>query len=342
MATSLNVSLVAIPEAGISTLHGIYDVLNGFGLSRGVVDAIPEEPPFHVEIVSTDGEPLVLASGLITPVHRSILDSTKTPDVIIVPSVVVGESGWEVGRYAELVQWLRVAHDDGALLCSACSGVFLLAETGLLDGQAVTLHWMYSTEFARVFPNLILHPDKALVVSGERQQFVSSGASTSWHDLVLYLIARTVGRTVAQAIANVFALQWHRDGLGPYIVFNGRIDHEDSAIAEAQKWLNSNYASADPIVEAIGRSGLAERTFMRRFREATKHTPLAYVQLLRVEDAKRRLERTDMSIETIAWQVGYEDAAFFRRLFKRVTAVTPGHYRRRFGIPPPAATNSRT
>jgi transcriptional regulator GlxA family with amidase domain len=157
--------------------------------------------------------------------------------------------------------------------------------------------------------------------------------------LVLYLIARMVGRTAAQAIANVFALQWHRDGLGPYVVFNGNIQHADRTIAEAQRWLKANYATPDPLAEATSRSGLAERTFKRRFQEATKHSPLAYVQLLRVEDAKRRLERTDTSIETIAWQVGYEDAAFFRRLFKRLTGVSPGHYRRRFGMPPDAGSD---
>lgn len=338
MASPLHVSLVAIPEASISTLHGLYDVLNGFGILRGVVDAVPDEPPFHVEIVSTDGGPVTLASGLSTPVHRGLSSSKQLPDVVIVPSVVLAEDGWKVGRYPELTAWLRAAHEQGALLCSACSGVFLLAETGLFNRQALTLHWMYAGEFGRLFPEAILHPEQALVVAGERQQLITSGASMSWHDLVLYLIARTVGRTSAQAIANLFALQWHRDGLGPYIVFNGRVEHGDAAIAAAQKWLNENYAAADPIAEAVHRSGMAERTFMRRFNDATKHTPLAYVQRLRIEDAKRRLERTEESIENVAWQVGYEEAAFFRRLFKRITGVTPGHYRRRFGIPNPSAT----
>jgi len=332
MASPLHVALVAIPEASISTLHGLYDVLQGFALAGEVMDALPVDPPFRVEIVSTDGQPLTLASGLSTPVHRDL--SGDLPDLVLVPSIVLGKAGWQMGRYPELVQWLRAAHQRGAVLCSACSGVFLLAETGLLSGQDITMHWMYSAEFQKRFADVIVHPDKALVVGGDRQQFVTSGAATSWHDLILYLIARTVGRTAAQAIANVFALQWHQDGLGPYIVFNGQIDHADAAIAEAQQWLNQNYAQADPVADAMARSGLTERTFMRRFREATKHTPLGYVQLLRVEDAKRRLERTDASIETIGWQVGYEDGAFFRRLFKRITGVTPGHYRRRFGLPP--------
>lgn len=341
MASPIRVALVAIPEASISTLHGLYDVLNSFGLARGVMDAIPQQAPFQVEIVSVDDQPLRLASGLTTMVHRGVSSADRPPNVIIVPSIVLGDSGWRIGRYPQLIKWMQVAHDAGALLCSACSGVFLLAETGLLRGQDVTLHWMYAAEFARLFPELHAHTKEALVIAGSRQQFITSGASTSWHDLVLYLIARLVGVTAAQAIANIFALQWHHDGLGPYIVFNGDIQHADGTIAEVQKWLNTNYAKADPLVEATSRSCLAERTFKRRFQEATKHSPLAYVQLLRVEDAKRRLERTTLSIETIAFQVGYEDAAFFRRLFKRLTGVTPGHYRRRFGVPSPPGNKAK-
>jgi transcriptional regulator GlxA family with amidase domain len=195
MAPPIRVALVAIPEASISTLHGPHDVLNSLGLARRVMDALPEQAPFHVEIVGVDDQPLQLASGLTTVVHRSVADIAEPPNVIIVPSIVLGDSGWITGRFPQLIEWMRVAHERGTLLCSACSGVFLLAETGLLNHHDVTL------------------------------------------------------------------------------------------------------------------------------------------QLLRVEEAKRRLESTNIPIETIAWQVGYEDAAFFRRLFKRLTGVTPGHYRRRFGLP---------
>jgi transcriptional regulator GlxA family with amidase domain len=155
----------------------------------------------------------------------------------------------------------------------------------------------------------------------------------TWHDLVLYLIARYVGATAAQSIARSFALQWHHDGLTPYIVFQGRKDHGDAIITDAQDWLANHFAVARPVEEMVSRSGLAERTFKRRFTEATGFAPIDYVQRLRIEDAKRRLERTDASADEISWKVGYEDPAFFRRLFKRVTSMTPGAYRKRFELP---------
>jgi transcriptional regulator GlxA family with amidase domain len=332
LARPLHVSLIALPDAVVSTLTGIYDVMNSFAMLAGSEPTIPHQPPFRIEIVGTAAGRIALASGVPIEASRSFAEVTAT-DIVIVPSVLLGAGGWQTGRYPGLVEWAARMHDQGALLCSACSGVFLLAETGLFDGQETTVHWGYAEEFARVFPRVPLRPERVLVVAGEREQLVSSGASMTWHDLVLYLIARHVGATAAQTVARFFALQWHHDGLTPYIVFQGRKDHGDAVVTDAQVWLSTHFSVVSPVDEMVRRSGLAERTFKRRFTEATGFAPIGYVQRLRIEDAKRRLERTDASADEISWQVGYEDAAFFRRLFKRFTGLTPGAYRRRFQVP---------
>jgi transcriptional regulator GlxA family with amidase domain len=328
----LHVSLVALPEAAMSTLVGIYDVLNAFGLLAGTDPSIPEVPPFTVDIVGAAPGDLVLASGLPMRVGRGVADIAAT-DIVLVPSVVLGPDGWQKGRYPELVDFAARMHEQGAILCSACSGIFLLAETGLFDGHRATVHWGYAQQFANAYPRIRSEPERVLVAAGERESLISSGASTSWHDLVLYLIVRFVGATAAQAAARFFALQWHQDGLAPYIVFEGRKGHGDAAIADAQDWLKHHFSVAAPVEEMVRRSGLAERTFKRRFTEMTGLPPIDYVQRLRVEDAKRRLERTDAPVDEIGWRVGYEDAAFFRRLFKRVTGMSPGAYRKRFQVP---------
>ncbi|KRD99988.1 transcriptional regulator [Bosea sp. Root381] len=328
----LHVSLIAIPDAVISTLGGIYDVLSAFRMLGRAEPTLPEEPPFLVEIVAAERGSVALASGLPVEARLAVSEVAAT-DIVIVPSVLLGPDGWTPGRYPEIVDWARRMHAEGAVLCSACSGMFLLAETGLFDGHETTIHWAYADPFSRAFPRVRLRPDRVLVISGEREELVTSGASMTWHDLVLYLIARYVGATAAQTVARSFALQWHHDGLAPYIVFQGRTDHGDSAIADTQSWLSAHFSIASPVEEMVRRSGLAERTFKRRFVEATGFAPIDYVQRLRIEDAKRRLERTDVRADEISWKVGYEDAAFFRRLFKRVTGMTPGVYRRRFQVP---------
>ena len=326
-----HVALLALPDAVVSTLAGIYDVMNARAL-MGVPATPPSHAPFHVEVVGEKTGPLGLASGVPFEVQRSI-DGIDATDIVIVPSVLLRGAGWQKGRYPRLVEWLRRMHDRGAVLCSACSGIFLLAETGLYDGKDATVHFGYASQFAAAHPAVPIHPERVLVISGLREELVSSGASTTWHDLVLYLIARFAGATDAQEVARLYALQWHQDGLAPYISFEGKTDHGDAEIEAAQRWLGKHFSIASPVDEMIRRSKLAERTFKRRFTAATGVAPIAYVQRLRVEDAKRRLERTDASIDDISWRVGYEDAAFFRRLFKRTTGMAPGAYRKRFRIP---------
>jgi transcriptional regulator GlxA family with amidase domain len=160
-----------------------------------------------------------------------------------------------------------------------------------------------------------------------------AGASASWHDLVLYLVARHVGPTAAQAVAKFLLLQWHADGQRPYVAFDAPTDHGDAVVASAQEWLRVSYAVAAPVAELVRRSGLPERTFKRRFTRATGYAPIAYVQHVRVEEAKRRLERTSEPVDAISYAVGYEDPASFRRLFKRITGVPPGVYRRKLQLP---------
>jgi transcriptional regulator GlxA family with amidase domain len=328
----LRVSLVVLPDAAIGSLTGMYDTLSCFPLLATFDDAVPTEPPFAVELVAATPGPASTASGIDVPVHRTIAEPGST-DIAIVPSLLVPGAVWEQGRYPELVAWLREAHDGGALLCSACSGALLIAETGVLAGRSATIHPAYAPTFRENYPDVRLLLDQVLVATGEREELVMSGASASWHDLVLYLVARHVGPTTAQALAKFMLLQWHTDGQRPYVPFHPPTDHGDAIVLEAQEWLRAGHAVAAPVSELVERSGLPERTFKRRFAQATGYPPIAYVQHVRVEEAKRRLERTSESVDAISYLVGYEDPASFRRLFKRITGVTPAAYRRKLQLP---------
>ncbi len=334
----IHVSLVAIPDAMASPISGLYEVLSSFELLGSFDDAVPDAAPFDVEIVAPTRASTITASGLPVTPHRGV-DEARRTDVVIVPSMMVQDGEWVTGRHPAMVRWLSEMYEQGAMLCSACSGVLLLAETGLLDGREATIHWAYAPTFRRNFPAVRLVLDKVLVATGEREEFVMAGASASWHDLVLYLVARHVGPTAAQAIAKFMLLQWHNDGQALYIAFRAPTDHGDAVVLDTQEWLVRHFTVANPVEEMVTRSGLAERSFKRRFANATGHSPLEYVQHLRVGEAKRRLERTDAPIDEISWSVGYEDPAFFRRLFKRMTGVTPGAYRRKLKVPEFARTS---
>ncbi|HSH40806.1 MAG TPA: DJ-1/PfpI family protein, partial [Arenicellales bacterium] len=248
----LHVSLVAVPNAALSTLTGMYDVLTSFALLATISDTIPRQPPFAVELVGEDNQSVLLAGDVPLPVHKSIGEIERT-DIVILPSLLVKNAAWVTGQHPALVAWLKAMHERGAVLCSACSGVFLLAETGLLDRRDATIHWTYATGFARLFPDVRLVPERVLVETGDNGQFLMSGASTSWHDLVLYLIARHAGTTTAQAIARFFAMQWHNDGLAPYMVFSPPMDHGDAVVTAAQNWLTKHFSVASPVDDMVRR-----------------------------------------------------------------------------------------
>jgi transcriptional regulator GlxA family with amidase domain len=329
---ALRVSLLVFPDATVGSVTGMFDTLSAFPLLSSVDDAVPSTPPFAVELVAATRDPQPTASGIALPVHRSIRDPGRS-DIAIVPSVMVADGTWVGGRYPDLVDWLKDVHAEGGIVCSACSGVLLIAETGLLTGRSATIHPAYAPTFKENFPDVGLRLEQVLVATGEREELVMAGASASWHDLVLYLVARHVGPTAAQALAKFLLLQWHTDGQGPYVPFHPPTDHGDAVVAAAQEWLRTSYAVAAPVTEMVERSGLPERTFKRRFARATGYPPIAYVQRVRVEEAKRRLERTGDPVDAISYAVGYEDPASFRRLFKRITGVAPGVYRRKLQLP---------
>ena len=157
-----------------------------------------------------------------------------------------------------------------------------------------------------------------------------TGGVMSWHDLALHLIQRYVGPTAAQAMARLLMLQWHAEGQAPYIGFSPAMDHGDAIVRRLQDWLRDHYRVANPVEEIVRLSGLPARSVQRRFRNATGYAPVTYVQNLRIEAARRALERTDRPVEDVSIEAGYENTAFFRRLFKRATRMTPGAYRRKF------------
>ena len=328
----VHISIVLIPNAMSSILSGIFEVLSSLPLLSTFDDAIPATSLFQVEFVASTCSSIKMAGGLPLKAHRAIADVEHT-DVIIVPSVMVEPKKWQTGCFDEIVAWLSIMHYRGAVLCSACSGVLLLAETGLLDGKETTIHWCYASTFRQNFPNVHLRLEKMLVIAGEREQFIMSGASSSWTELILYIIARYVSPSAAQAVAKFFAFQWHADGQKPYLIFEQPIDHKDAMIRDAQLWLQNHFSQPAPVAEMQKRSGISERSFKRRFSKATGFSPIDYVQHLRIEEAKRRLEKTDVSIEKISWSIGYQDTSSFRRLFKRLTGITPGVYRQKFSLP---------
>jgi transcriptional regulator GlxA family with amidase domain len=169
-----------------------------------------------------------------------------------------------------------------------------------------------------------------LVVSGEGQRIVMAGGGTSWQDVALYLIARFAGVEEAMRVAKVYLIDWHDIGQQPFAALTLARQVDDAVIGRCQAWIAEHYERETPVAAMAELSGLTDRSFKRRFAKATGMSPMEYVQTLRLEEAKQLLETGDLPVEAVANEVGYEDASFFGRLFRRKVGLTPAQYRKRF------------
>ncbi len=225
--------------------------------------------------------------------------------------------------------WLRRLHAGGTVLCSVCAGAFLLAETGLLAGRAATTHWNLAETFAARFPQVRLDAEKLVIDEGD---IMTAGGLLAWTDLGLRLVDRLLGPTLMLETARVLLADPAGREQRFYSRFSPRLQHGDAAILKVQHWLQRQDGRRATVSVMAARAGLSERTFLRRFRRATGLRPTEYCQQLRVGKAREMLEFTGRSVQEIAWSVGYEDPGSFHQLFHRMIGLSPGEYRRRFGV----------
>ena len=325
------VAFLTLPECTGSTLYGMYDLFASVDRDWALITrGDPAPSPFRPLTIAAEARGFRMANGVHVLPDLG-LEEAGTPDVVCVPELLIPPETDIRGRYPREVAWLRQCHEAGSYLGTACSGALLLAETGLLDGHDATTHWGYCDSLTERYPAVRVHPRQALVTTGEGARIVMVGGGSSWQDLALFLIARMVGLERALQVAKIYLIDWHHVGQQPYAVLTRHAQTEDATIARCQQWLAEHYDQPHPVAAMTRMSGLSERSFKRRFRQATGMTPMTYVQNLRLEEAKQYLECSDEPVEFVATAVGYEDASFFNRLFRRQVGLTPIQYRRRFG-----------
>ena len=325
------IALLATHGAAASVLYGMYDLFHSAGRDwPPMIGLPPGESAFHPLIVARDTAPLNVVNDIVVTPQVALRD-LPAPDYICIPDLAIYPGDIALHGYEEEARWLHDCHARGSVIAAACTGAMLLAETGLLDGHDATTHWAYCDALATRHPNVRVHPQRVVVTAGPDQRLVMGGGGSSWHDLSLYLIARVAGIECAMQTARVFLIDWHQTGPQPFASLARTRTTSDAAVSQAQVWIAQHYDTPAPVAGMLQASGLAERTFARRFQQATGLSPLEYVHTLRLEEAKQHLETGDEAIEAIAQAVGYEDAAYFSRLFRRKVGLSPAQYRRRFG-----------
>lgn len=230
---------------------------------------------------------------------------------------------------SEVSQWLRQRHSEGTVVSSVCGGAYLLAESGLVEGRALTTHWSHAEQIARRFPQVHVDTDKLMIDEGD---IITTGGMMAWINLGLKLVDRFMGSTVMLETARFMVVDPGAREQSYYSVFAPRMDHGDQIILKIQHWLHGANTKGITLQMMADRAGLGERTFLRRFQKATAINPTEYCQRLRIAKSRELLERSYLSIEQVAWQSGYDDSNAYRKIFRKILGISPSEYRMRFSI----------
>lgn len=314
----MRVGILAYDTCFASGVHGFSDTL-------AVANLIMEREVFETTVLSADGGPVRCFASAVVSADEALSDA------------LAGERRWDIVYVppafgltepdAALAGWLGRAHASGAVVCGACAGVFFLAAAGILRGRPATTHWGLVQSFSARFPDVPLAVDRMLVDGGD---YVCAGGVTAYFDLALHLVARHASPEAALSCARTLLLDPGRVRQTPYMSLLSVSG--DETVARACRWLEDNHARPVRMRELAEAVLLTERTLLRRFRSSMGRTPVQYLKAVRIERAKRLLATGGESAGEIAAMVGYADATAFFKAFRELTGLTPGEYRRRFGI----------
>ena len=289
-------------------------------------------PRFESVMVSARGESrIALANGLELSGLQPLPDHL---DVMLVPGVMHGSADELAQRVAAMtpeIELLRTLHARGVRLAGTCSGTFLLAATGLLDGHRATTSWWLSAMFRHLYPRVKLDETELYVDAG---LVLTSGGASAVLTLLLRLIAEAGGESLAQQTARMLLVDPDRQSQAPYLN-RALVERPRHSLSEkAEHFLQQELHEDISVARLAEYCGTSERSLLRHFRSHFGMTPIAHIQQLRVERAKTMLEASHLSFDEIVERCGYSDVSSFRKLFKRATTMTPTDYRERFRLRP--------
>jgi transcriptional regulator GlxA family with amidase domain len=321
----VSVAVLGVQGCASINVAGLFDAIRkADGAWRATVDP-DARPVFAPFLVALSRGPIAFRDGA-SMAPTAIARELTPPEVVVVPGLddeldlsLSSNRGW--------VPWLATWFAGGSRVATSCTGAFLAAEAGLLDGRRATTHWAAADEFQRRYPNVVLVPDQMLVDTGD---VITSGGATSFLNLVIYLTERFGGHERAVVAAKVMLVDGDRRSQLPYLAHGSARRHHDDVVHAAQELIEAYLDHPLKIDEVAAEVGVSVRTLARRFKTATGLNPSTYQTEARMMASRRLLETTEMTVTQIMGAVGYRDAAAFGRAFKRTAGLNATDYRHRY------------
>jgi transcriptional regulator GlxA family with amidase domain len=309
-------------QTNLSSIVGIQEVFakaNQYGVKQGRKESL------KVELAGTTKK-VDFVNGLISVKPQRHISSIKKTDLIIIPSVSPKFIETEKSN-VYLVNWIREQYKAGAEVASICSGAFLLASTGLLDGKHCSTHWALADEFKIKFPSVRLQADKLIT---DEHGIYTNGGAYSFLNLLIYLVEKFYDRQTAIYCAKIFQVEIDRISQSSFTIFSGQKSHGDEMVVKAQEIIENKITDRISADDLASKFAIGRRNFDRRFVKATGNTPLEYAQRVKIEAAKKLFENSRKNITEVMYSVGYSDIKAFREVFRKVTGMAPLTYRSRY------------
>nr|WP_068892954.1 helix-turn-helix domain-containing protein [Pedobacter panaciterrae] len=307
-------------EINLSSITGSFEILTR---ANDIWQKMGNKSMMEVRIASFVTM-LEVDAGFFSINAENINNIEKT-DLLIIPSVSYDAD--LLKRNEELINWIKQQYKDGAEVASMCSGAFLLAATGLLDGKSCCTHWNLAPDFKRLFPNINLKIDKLITME---RGIYTNGGGYSFLNLILFLVEVYFDRETAIICSKIFQIDIERSSQSPFHIFRTQKNHGDELISRAQTYIEENLSGKISFEELASKLAISRRSFDRRFIKAVGNTPVEYLQRVKVEVAKSTLEKGKKSIYEVMNDVGYSDDKAFREVFKKITGLSPLDYKARY------------
>ena len=316
--------LVPHGAVALSCIEGpfiMFNKANDFLIASG------RSPIFHVQLVGLSQDAEIYAKQFSVKPDISIENVNQT-DLIIIPAVN-GEMEKVIHDNKDFFPWIVQQHSLGAEVASLCVGAFLLAATGLLKGKKCSTHWGAANDFRKMFPDIELVSERIITDDGG---IYSSGGANSFWNLLLYILEKYTDREMAIFASKYYEIEIDRNNQSTFIMFQGQKEHADESVKKAQEFIEHNFQDKITVDQLADTFGLGRRSLERRFKKATTNTVAEYIQRVKVEAAKKRLETSRKNINEVMYDVGYSDTKAFRDVFRRITGMSPIDYRNRYNV----------
>ena len=317
--------LVPSGNAVVDTIIAPYNLLRMANSYYKQLNDLNEDL-FKIDLVALTNETATY-QGLFSITPTQTIEEITNTDLIIV-TAIAGDLEKGIEKNMKFVSWIRTQRiENDTEIASLCKGALLLAETGLLNGKSCATHWTAHELFKQRYPQVKLVPEKII---SEDNGIYSSGGAYSFLNFMLYLIEKYFGRETAIWCSKVSEIEFDRIDQSQFMIFNGQKEHADEPIKQAQIYIEKNFEQKLNIDEIASMMNVSGRSFLRRFKKATSNTPLEYIQRVKIEAAKKKLESTTETILQVMYGIGYNDEKAFRTTFRKYSGLAPKEYRNKY------------